>query len=76
MIEPFRIDPDALYDDGALYQSLGLTPNQLAAARRDGTLRYSKRGRRTFYRGAWLLAWLAPDAPHAPATPSGKAVGR
>ena len=34
MIEPVRIEPEALYDDGSLRQALGLTPATLAAARR------------------------------------------
>ena len=34
MIEPVRIEPEALYDDGALRQALGLTSANLAAARR------------------------------------------
>ena len=62
MIEPIKIDPEALYDDGALRQALGLTPAALAEARRAGTLRYTRQGQRTFYKGEWILAWLESAA--------------
>lgn len=58
MIEPIRIEPDALYDDGALRQCIGVTPSALAAARRDGTLRFTRVGKRIFYRGEWIAEWL------------------
>jgi hypothetical protein len=58
MIVPVLIEPEALYDDGALRQVLGLTPATLAAARRAGRLRYSRQGKRTLYKGAWISAWL------------------
>ena len=63
MIEPVMIEPEALYDDGALRQALGLTAATLAAARRSGALRFTRKGKRTLYRGAWVLAWLEADAP-------------
>jgi hypothetical protein len=62
MIEPVRIEPEALYDDGALRQAIGLTPSALAAARRTGALRYTRQGKRTLYLGAWILAWLESAA--------------
>lgn len=62
MVETFKIDPDALYDDGSLVLRLGLTCRALAAARRAGRLKHTKQGRRVLYRGAWLLAWLDSDA--------------
>lgn len=58
MIEPVNILPEALYDDGSLRQALGLTPMSLSAARRAGTLRFARQGKRIFYRGSWILAWL------------------
>lgn len=78
MTEPVLIDPEALYDDGALRQALGLTSAAMTAARRSGALRFTRKGKRTFYRGAWILAWLESDAmprPEAP-TPRPKADGR
>jgi hypothetical protein len=58
MIEPVVIEPDALFDDAALHQALGLTPSTLAAGRRAGTLRYTRRGKRTLYFGRWIIDWL------------------
>lgn len=66
MIEPILIEPDALYDDGALRQALGLTPTALAGARRRGTLRHSRQGKRTLYKGAWVLAWLESESALQP----------
>jgi len=65
MIEPVRIEPEALYDDGSLRQALGLTPATLAAARRARSLRYTRTGKRIFYKGAWILDWLEMPAPTA-----------
>jgi hypothetical protein len=62
MIEPVRIEPEALYDDGALHVVLGLTDTTLANARRAGTLRFTRRGRRTLYFGRWFVAWLESQA--------------
>ena len=69
MVEPVLIEPEAPYDDAALRQALGLTDNSLANARRAGTLRYTRQGKRTLYKGAWILDWLEsaatkPPAPH------------
>jgi hypothetical protein len=65
MIEPVLIQPEALYDDGALRQAIGLTPATLARARRAGTLRHTRQGNRILYRGAWILAWLESEAAPA-----------
>jgi hypothetical protein len=75
MIEPVRIEPDSLYDDGALHQSLGLTPATLAAARRAGSLRFSRKGKRIFYKGEWIADWLETAAATASEL-SRKAAGR
>ncbi len=66
MIEPVSIDPEALYDDGSLRQALGLTNTTLANARRAGTLRYTRQGKRTLYLGKWILAWLEAAAVSQP----------
>jgi hypothetical protein len=84
MIEPHRIEPEALYDDGALRQAFGMTPATLNAARRGGSLRYARTGKRIFYKGAWLLAWLEtvaaasvtlPKAATPPTARRRKAIG-
>jgi hypothetical protein len=66
MIEPVTIVPDALYDDGALRQAIGLTPATLAAGRRAGTLRHVRRGKRILYRGSWVLTWLERESSPTP----------
>jgi hypothetical protein len=58
MLYPVRIDPDAVYEDGAVVLALDLPSATLLKARREGRLRYSRRGRRTYYLGQWLLDWL------------------
>jgi hypothetical protein len=66
MIEPVLIEHEALYDDGSLRQALGLTDAALANARRAGTLRYTRQGKRTLYLGKWILAWLESQAAPRP----------
>jgi len=66
MLEPVRIEPEALYDDGALHVALGLTAAALASARRAGTLRFTRQGKRTLYLGKWILAWLEVEAAPQP----------
>jgi hypothetical protein len=61
MIEPVLIEPESLYDDGALREALGLTAATLARARRDGSLRFARKGQRTLYLGKWIIDWLAAD---------------
>ena len=65
MVEPVRIDPESFYDDGSLRQALGLTPATLAAARRAGSLRYTRTGKRILYKGSWISAWLETAAATA-----------
>ena len=59
---PLRIEPDEIYDDGALRLLLGVSSASLSKARRTGDLRYSRRGQRTYYLGRWVREWLVPDA--------------
>ena len=65
MLEPIRIEPDAFYDDGSLYQAIEVSPASLASARTSGLLRFTRTGRRTFYKGSWVLAWLEATAADA-----------
>ena len=62
MVSPISIAPDAVYDDGALVLTLDITSATLTRARRDGRLRFTRKGRRTFYLGEWVLDWLRADA--------------
>jgi hypothetical protein len=74
MLDPVLINPDAVYDDGSLHVALGLTDATLAAARRAGTLRYARRGKRVLYLGRWILAWLDMTATTQPAAPRSEEV--
>lgn len=71
MIEAFRIEPEAIYDDGALRQGIGITSSALAAARRSGALQFARKGNRTLYKGAWVLAWIDPSSSAPEATGQG-----
>jgi hypothetical protein len=62
MIESIRIDPEAIYDDLALYQTLGISAQTLARARRFRELRYTRKGQRILYVGTWVMDWLKSDA--------------
>jgi hypothetical protein len=66
MLQPLHIDPDALYEDSTVVLTLDIPSATLARARREGRLRYSRRGRRTYYLGRWLLDWLTGDRAPAP----------
>ena len=54
----FSIVPDGVYGDGALVLGLGVTHAALAQARREGELRYTRKGRRVLYLGQWIIDWL------------------
>jgi hypothetical protein len=58
MIEPAKIDPNAVYSDGDLRIILGVTSATTAAARRSGALRFSRLGKQTIHRGTWVLDWI------------------
>ena len=62
MQQQVSIAPDDVLDDGALYLALGLTPATLSQARRSGDLRFSRKGKRTFYLGQWVLDWIKADS--------------
>jgi hypothetical protein len=62
MIDSIRIDPQAIYDDLALYQALGISSQTLSRARRSGELRYTRKGQRLLYVGAWVMSWLETTA--------------
>ena len=68
-----NIDPNSIYDDGALVLALGVTHATLARARRDGHLRFTRKGKRVLYLGHWITEWLrdeqsgkSPDPGDAP----------
>lgn len=53
------IEPNAICDDAALYCALGISATTLAKARRNGSLRYTRKGNRILYLGQWILDWLS-----------------
>jgi hypothetical protein len=57
-----RIDPAAVYDDAALYSALEISYQALARARREGRLRFTRKGRRILYLGEWVIEWLSDGA--------------
>jgi len=59
MHQGVKIEPAEVFDDGALYLLLGLSPTTLARARRSGALRDTRQGKRVLYMGLWVLDWLA-----------------
>ena len=61
MAKTFSIDPQAIYDDGALVLALGVSHATLARARRFRHLRYTRKGKRVLYRGQWIIDWLEHD---------------
>ncbi len=70
-IPPTRIEREAIYSDGAARLLLNVTEGVTARARRGGTLRYARVGRRILYLGSWLLAWIERASEPAPQPPDG-----
>jgi hypothetical protein len=56
-----EILPENWYDGAALTYGLHVPEATLARARREGRLRFSRRGNRVFYRGSWVLDWLSGE---------------
>jgi len=61
MLTGISLDPETVYDDGAMYCLLGLSAAALARARRLGRLRYTRQGSRVLYLGEWILEWLRSE---------------
>jgi hypothetical protein len=58
LAESPKIEATAVYGDLTACAALGVGLSVLDRGRRDGGLRYSRRGSRNFYLGSWLLAWI------------------
>ena len=56
-----QIDPQTIFTDGGLRLLLGLPSATLARARREGRLRYTRRGKQIFYTGEWVVDWLVGE---------------
>jgi hypothetical protein len=61
MVNACLIEPSAVYDDGSLMLALGLSEATLSRARREGQLRFTRKGQRILYLGQWVVDWLAAD---------------
>lgn len=72
-VPALTIDPNAIYEEGAIALALGITLSALLAARHAGELQFVRRGRRVFITGKNLLAWLEPSSAY-PTTASPQAV--
>jgi hypothetical protein len=57
-----RIDPEGIYDGDSLYAELGVSAQALSRSRRDGSLKFARKGSRILYLGRWVLNWIAADA--------------
>lgn len=55
-----HIEPNAVYEEGAVSLALDIPRASLLRARRAGELLFVRRGRRVFITGRNLLAWLEP----------------
>lgn len=53
-----KIDPDAFYHAAAIAIGLDLSLSALDRARREGKLRFVRKGQRILMRGQWVLDWL------------------
>jgi len=60
------IQPTGIYTAADLSRMLDVSPDTQAEARRNGALRYVRKGRRTIYLGEWVLTWLrgGEGVPH------------
>lgn len=56
------IDPNGVYEEGAVSLALDITLASLSKARRSGELRFVRRGRHVFITGRNLLEWLDPSS--------------
>ena len=67
MAPPITFQLDSVYDEGCVALALDLPLVTLAHARRDGALKFVRRGRRVFILGRHILAWLDPESRGRPA---------
>jgi len=69
MANSLQIDPGSIYDEGAVSLALDIPLSTLERARREGRLRFTRKGRRVFFVGRWLLEWFASEAEGQPCNP-------
>jgi hypothetical protein len=71
---PHVIHRDAVYDLAQARHCLGLARTTLRREVRLGRLRFTVRGGKMFFLGAWLLEWLGPGRLRPRPTANGRAV--
>ncbi len=62
MPEAVTISRNALFTSAQLRAMLDVSERTLATARASGALLSTRKGRRVFYLGKWVLDWLEADA--------------
>jgi hypothetical protein len=62
MLKALPIEAQAIYTEGAIALALGIPLATLSRARREKTLRFTRKGRRVLILGQWLLDWMESDA--------------
>jgi hypothetical protein len=65
MIEPIKIDCNALYDVASIRLNLGLSTSAVDKARKSGELKSTRRGGRQLYLGRWIQEWLTAEPAEA-----------
>ncbi|MCA9158719.1 MAG: helix-turn-helix domain-containing protein [Planctomycetales bacterium] len=61
MVQHVEIKSECYYDVDAVRRILGLSAKAIGNACRANELRFSERGGRRFFRGAWLISWLEDE---------------
>jgi len=61
MANTLSLDGNTIYDEGAVSLALDIPLSTLDRARREGRLRFTRKGRRIFFRGQWLLDWFEAE---------------
>jgi hypothetical protein len=62
MPDTITIHQTGIYTTDDLCEMLDVSPQTMADARRSGTLRATRKGRRLIYLGEWVLAWLRRES--------------
>ncbi len=55
------VEPTAIYDEYQIRRALGLTEHLMLKERRDGRIKFARRGRRVYYLGSWIINWMEGD---------------
>jgi hypothetical protein len=77
IVSPTHIERSAVYIERSASIVMRVPASTLARARREGAIRYSRRGKSIYYLGEWLIDWLLAGEDGEARTPksAGLAVG-